>query len=164
MPCDELLVHAYFDHELESQQSAEVERHLQDCPGCRQVWNELQWLQQTLSPSPTRLQTAPETVGPIAEPANTRPFPPRKSQQRSGWYQLRSWGMALAASLVMVLGGTRLLKLDSRLTPSAQPGVYSLELPSAQYEVSVQGCQLLEVEIRDDQHSVRLDGLSKKSH
>ncbi len=162
MPCDELLVHAYFDHELESEQIAAVERHLQECPECRKVWDELGWLQQTLGPIP--LQNAPEIAGPIAEPANALQFPPRKSQKRSNWSQVRSWGMALAASLVMVLGGTSLLKPDSRLTPSAQPGVYSLELPSAQYEVSVQGCQLLEVEIRDDQHLVRLDGLAKQSH
>jgi anti-sigma factor RsiW len=162
MPCDKLLVHAYFDHELEAAQSASMESHLQECPGCRQVWDELHWLQQALGP--TLLQAIPDSPVAKREPANALQFPPRKSQKRSNWSQLRSWGMALAASLVVVLGGTRLLKPDSRLTPSAQPGVYSLELPSAQYEVSVQGCQLLEVEIRDDQHLVRLDGLAKQSH
>lgn len=156
MPCDELLVHAYFDQELEAEQRASMERHLLECHECRQVLDRLHWLQKTLGPTP--LQSGLEIAGPSAIQ-----FRAGKSHQRSRWYQARSWGMALAASLAMLLGGTRLWKADSPLGPSAQPGVYSVELPSSRYEVSVQGCQLLEVEIRDDQHSVRLNGLSKQS-
>ena len=141
MPCDEILLHALFDGELEATEATRVEQHVKDCPQCQRLYAELEWLHESL-----------------------RPTPIKPSVRRGLYRRLMSWGLGLAASLAVVLGGSHLLiRPGLPGSPSAAPGRYSLKLPEAVYEVSVQDCQLLEVEIRDDQQVVRLDTGTAKS-
>ena len=51
MSCDEMqeLVHAYIDGELDLMRSLEIERHLQDCAACSQIYRSQQALSTSLN-------------------------------------------------------------------------------------------------------------------
>jgi anti-sigma factor RsiW len=106
--CDEMqaLVHAYVDGELDLMRSVEIERHLQDCPACSQIYRSQQALSASLNSEalyfkpPTHLQGRIQAS--IRKEGRSRPASPLA--RTIPWRLL-----SVAAVLVFAIGVTWLV-------------------------------------------------------
>ena len=113
---------AYLDREIEAPGRVEIEAHLESCPGCRALLEDLRRLDAAVGaevapPVPAGLaRRIRSRLGPADAGAAAVPKPPRP--RRSGWFG--PLPLAAAASLVVV-GALWLLSPERSTAPSSPP-------------------------------------------
>lgn len=101
MPCDELLIHAYVDGELDAAKAREVERHLDECRDCAALKRQIDDMRATVRRH-APYHFAPERMHDRIEQAE---FEPRTPWYRNVWAGAAGGAAAtaLAASLAFLL-------------------------------------------------------------
>ncbi|MBV8189132.1 MAG: anti-sigma factor [Alphaproteobacteria bacterium] len=95
-PTCEAMVDAYLDGELSASESAELERALELCPGCRARLERVREVSSLLRALP--VEPAPDLLRARVE-REIRAIARRHTERRTGWLR----GMAMAASLLVAL-------------------------------------------------------------
>jgi len=164
MNCEEFqtLLHAYLDGELDAARSVELERHVADCPQCKQALQNQTTLKRAITSSATYYKapvdlrrwifTATQTAATAQEP---RPETPQAQQTPQTQHTVIRWkfsplaaGLAMAACLA--LGFFIAIGLKDN---AASRGLIVDELTSAHVR-SLLATHLMDV-ISTDQHTVK---------
>ena len=94
------LLDAFLDDEPDPATALAIDAHLQSCDACRSWLAERRRLVQTLHAAPLRHAVPPEMVKRVRSQRAARPSP-----QASSWAWPRPWSGAVAAGLVLAVGG-----------------------------------------------------------
>jgi len=141
-----LVLHAYFDGELDAAGAAEFERHLESCPDCAAALAVQETLRSSLKKSKLR-ERAPERLRRKLAAEITEPIP-RAATPSSSTTMWRA--LALAASFLLVVIGWRQLEGPNGTRDAATlfPSIVDAHLRS------LQPGHLIDV-VSTDQHTVK---------
>ncbi|MDB5476149.1 MAG: putative transrane anti-sigma factor [Phenylobacterium sp.] len=116
-PDKEVLLHGLLDGELDAANAQACEAHLKTCPGCAEVFGELQALSGRLS-APGVGYRAPAALRQRVEAMAEGPAAPRRRLRAAAPWALSGTFAAIAASLALVMLQPNTMALEDQLVAS----------------------------------------------
>jgi len=142
------LIHGYIDSELDTGQTAELERHIHECKTCDIVYRNQLTLSSALRDS-TLYFAAPEDLKRRVRTSLQIEAKTKTTRKQFGW----GWSL-MAASLAVVLIATTLWKFAPSFRSSANEGLVAQEV-LADHIRSLQMTNHLTDVLSTDQHTVK---------
>jgi anti-sigma factor RsiW len=112
-PDVQALLHGYLDGELDLMSALRLERHLQDCPACREAYHGQRALQGALRAAPLRWEAPPALEGRVRSVLRESGRPPLRVLTPGR----KRLGLAAAAAALLALAGWALAR--TWMTPGA---------------------------------------------